>query len=154
MNIELKELQCQFLNWSSTVYKNCRYNCPQLPFDHNVDKVRLYSICVTSKYCTNSVIEDCRNYQSKQYDLPALCTPSMNLIHQHYPNLRCCSHFDYTFSVGKVVRIKIFLKYGIRIRFVSCCNCILVTTFGNFDNCLTFFKIFFIFSVVTSHPCL
>ena len=48
--------------------------------------------------------------------------------------------FRYTFSVGKVVRIKVLLKYGICIRFASCCSCTLVVTpFGIFSNCLMFF---------------
>jgi len=28
--LSVKRLQCQFLNWSSTICKNCRHNCPQL----------------------------------------------------------------------------------------------------------------------------
>ena len=94
-----------------------------------------------------SVIEDCRNYQNKAR-FPHFAYPNEYLVHQHL-NLRYYSHFNTPpcwLGNIKILRIKILLNYGIRIRFASCCSCTLVVTpFGVFGNCLTFFCIFFYF---------
>jgi len=91
------------------------------------------------------VIEDCQNCRNIQHNFPTLHMLSNEyVVPQHYPNLWCRSHFD-VLSVGKVILMGTFLKYGMCIRFVSCHSCaLIVTSFGIFSDSQQLFDVFFL----------